>query len=57
LASLCDNVVLLQYANDAERIRRTLTVLKTRASDHDTRIREFQIDGRGIVLSGSRGGA
>ena len=57
LASLCDNVVLLQYANDAARIRRTLTVLKTRASDHDTRIREFQIDGRGIVLSDSRGGA
>jgi circadian clock protein KaiC len=51
LASLCDNVVLLQYRNDATRIRRTLTVLKTRASGHDTGVREFQIDARGIVLS------
>jgi circadian clock protein KaiC len=51
LASLCDNVVLLQYTNDARRIRRTLTVLKTRASKHDTGVREFQIDARGIVLS------
>jgi circadian clock protein KaiC len=51
LASLCDNVVLLQYTNDATRIRRTLTVLKTRASGHDTRVREFEIDRRGIVLA------
>jgi circadian clock protein KaiC len=60
LASLCDNVVLLQYTNDAMRIRRTLTVLKTRASDHDTRVRGFRIDRRGIVLSdddGERSGA
>ena len=51
VASLCDNVVLLQYANDGARIRRTLTVLKTRASAHDPGIRNFDIDGRGIVLA------
>jgi circadian clock protein KaiC len=55
LASLCDNVVLLQYTNDAARIRRTLTVLKTRGSEHDTRVREFRIDRRGVVLSGDDG--
>lgn len=52
LAGLCDNVALLRSTNDRDAIRRTLTVLKTRASDHDTRVREFRIDRRGIVLCG-----
>jgi circadian clock protein KaiC len=51
LASLCDNVVLLQYASDGAQIRRTLTVLKTRASEHETEVRHFRIDRRGIVLA------
>jgi circadian clock protein KaiC len=48
---LADNVVLLQYAGfDNTTISRTLTVLKTRASTHDPRVREFQINPKGIVL-------
>lgn len=51
---LADNVVLLQYRNllqeDGDAISRTLAVLKTRASDHDPRVREFEITPRGITL-------
>jgi circadian clock protein KaiC len=48
--SLVDNVILLRYADDHEMIRRTLTVLKTRASDHQPGVREYTIDGNGIAL-------
>jgi circadian clock protein KaiC len=49
---LADNVVLLQYAGfDKASISRTVTVLKTRASTHDPRVREFQITPKGIVLN------
>jgi circadian clock protein KaiC len=50
---LADNVVLLQYHNDgADTVSRTLAVLKTRASSHDPRIREFGITPTGITLDG-----
>jgi circadian clock protein KaiC len=47
---LVDNVVLLQYKQAQGAISRTLTVLKTRASDHDVRVREFEISREGITL-------
>jgi circadian clock protein KaiC len=49
--SLCDNVILLRYANDEQKIRRTITVLKTRASGHQSDVREYSIDGHGIVVA------
>lgn len=49
---LADNVVLLQYTGFEEgEVARTLTVLKTRASNHDPRVREFQITPKGFVLN------
>lgn len=49
---LADNVVLLQYAGfDKAAVSRTLTVLKTRASSHDPRVREFEISQKGITLN------
>ena len=47
---LSDNVVLLQYRPAESGLTRTLTVLKTRAGHHDTRIREFEITETGIRL-------
>jgi circadian clock protein KaiC len=48
---LADNVVLLQYHGfDRGAISRSLAVLKTRASSHDPRLREFDITERGIRL-------
>jgi circadian clock protein KaiC len=50
VSHLADNVVLLQYMRQRSRLKRTLTVLKTRASLHEPEIREFTIDRAGIVL-------
>jgi circadian clock protein KaiC len=54
---LADNVLLLQYAQISKTMTRTLTVLKTRASDHDPAIREFRItpEGIGLVADGTAG--
>jgi circadian clock protein KaiC len=48
---LADNVVLLQYHGlDRGVVSRSLAVLKTRASSHDPRLREFDITEHGIRL-------
>lgn len=51
MSHLSDNVVLLQHVVDGGEIKRGLAVLKTRASEHDARIREFHITRSGIVLA------
>jgi circadian clock protein KaiC len=51
VSHLSDNVVLLQYRDVESTIARTITVLKTRASRHDPRVREFEITTDGIVLA------
>jgi circadian clock protein KaiC len=48
-ASLCDNVLLLRYHSDDDTVRRTLTVLKTRASHHEPSVRQLAIDSSGMV--------
>jgi len=48
---LSDNVILLQYRPSETSMTRTLTILKTRAGHHDTRIREFEITQDGITLT------
>jgi circadian clock protein KaiC len=50
ISHLSDNVILLQYLRADTRLRRTVTVLKSRASAHDPEIREFDITPDGIVL-------
>ncbi|SDQ38546.1 ATPase domain-containing protein [Actinopolyspora saharensis] len=50
-SNIADNVVLLQYTPVESAMHRTLTVLKTRGSSHDPRIRPFEITQNGIVLS------
>ena len=50
ISHLSDNVVLLQYLRAGSRLRRTVTILKSRASAHDPEIREFEITPDGIVL-------
>src|SRR5438552_17157850 len=47
---LSDNVVMLQFISEGSQLRRSITVLKTRASAHQPEIREFQITREGIVL-------
>lgn len=47
---LSDNVVLLQYVPDEGKLKRALTIIKSRATRHDPGIYEFDINGTGIVL-------
>ncbi len=51
ISHLSDNVVLLQYLPDGDNLRRTITVLKTRASAHQPIRHQFTITPRGIVLA------
>ena len=50
ISHLSDNVILLQYLRADTRLRRTVTVLKSRASAHDAEIHEFDITSDGIVV-------
>jgi circadian clock protein KaiC len=52
ISHLSDNVILLQYLRADSRLRRTVTVLKSRASAHDPEIREFDVTADGIALGG-----
>jgi circadian clock protein KaiC len=52
ISHLSDNVVFLQFVRGESRIKRALTVMKTRASAHDPRILEFEITSRGLELGG-----
>jgi circadian clock protein KaiC len=50
ISHLADNVILLQLVARDAQLRRTVTVLKTRASRHSSHMREFSITPSGIVL-------
>jgi circadian clock protein KaiC len=47
---LADTVILLRYFEAFGRVRRAMSVIKKRTSAHEDRIREYQIDNRGISL-------
>jgi circadian clock protein KaiC len=50
ISHLSDNVVLLQFLRGDSEIKRAISLLKTRASAHDPRIRQFEITSDGFVL-------
>ena len=50
ISHLSDNVVLLQYLAGQSRMKRAASVLKTRASEHDPYIREYDITKNGFVV-------
>jgi circadian clock protein KaiC len=50
ISHLSDNVILLLYQRGGSRLRRSVTVLKSRASAHDPEIHEFDVTADGIVL-------
>lgn len=51
VSPLSDNVVMLSYLKDDDSIKRTISVIKTRASHHDPAIRQFLIGRDGIALA------
>ena len=50
ISHLSDNVVLLQYLPGQSRVKRAANVLKTRASEHDPHIREYDITKNGFAV-------
>jgi circadian clock protein KaiC len=50
ISNMSDNVILLQFLRSQSRVKRALTVLKTRASLHEPEIREYRITAAGIVV-------
>jgi circadian clock protein KaiC len=51
LSALADNLILLRQVELRSQLYRLLSILKVRASDYDTAIREFQITNRGIEVA------
>ena len=47
---LADTVVLLRYFEALGRVRRAMSVIKKRASDHEDTIREYRIGARGLQV-------
>jgi len=50
ISTLTDSIILLRYVEMFGEMRRGLTVLKMRGSQHDKNIREFTIDGQGMHI-------
>ncbi len=50
LSFLVDTIILLKFIEIQSSIRRAVTVLKMRGSDHDKQLREFQISSEGVKV-------
>lgn len=50
ISFVADNVILLRYLEQGARLRRFLRVVKMRASQHDTALRELVVGPRGVSL-------
>ncbi len=57
ISGLIDAILLLRYVEVDSSVRRAVSVLKMRGSAHDAAIREFTIDGTGLVMGGPFGGS
>ncbi|MDB5631609.1 MAG: circadian clock protein KaiC [Tardiphaga sp.] len=47
---LADTVILLRYFEAAGSVRRAISVIKKRTGNHESTIREYRIDGRGLTI-------
>jgi circadian clock protein KaiC len=50
LEFIVDSIIMLQYVEIESEIRRSVSVLKMRGSDHDKSIRRYRITGKGIEI-------
>jgi circadian clock protein KaiC len=53
LAHVVETVVMLRYVELKSQLHRLISIMKMRESPYDTSIREFSMDDRGVVVSGS----
>jgi circadian clock protein KaiC len=47
---LADTVILLRYFEALGRVRRAMSIIKKRTGAHESTIREYQIDSRGLTI-------
>jgi circadian clock protein KaiC len=47
---LADTVILLRYFEALGRVRRAMSIIKMRTGMHESTIREYRIDGRGLTI-------
>ncbi|MEI7475506.1 MAG: circadian clock protein KaiC [bacterium] len=52
ISTITDTIILLRYLEYFGTVKRGMTILKMRGSDHDKSIREFTIDENGMNLMG-----
>jgi circadian clock protein KaiC len=50
ISTLTDSIVLLRYVEVGGEMHRSINVLKMRGSEHDNRLREYHIDGKGMHI-------
>jgi circadian clock protein KaiC len=50
ISHLSDNVILLQFLRGDSRLKRALTILKSRGSAHDPFTRQYEITTDGVIL-------
>ncbi|MHB8869736.1 MAG: ATPase domain-containing protein [Thermoleophilia bacterium] len=50
VSHMSDNLILLHYLREESEVKRAITTLKTRASAHESSIRQFTIDGSGMHI-------
>jgi len=53
LSVVIDTIILLRYKEEEERIKRNISVLKMRGSNHAKEIREFEITNKGMKIDES----
>jgi circadian clock protein KaiC len=49
---LADTVILLRYFEALGSVRRAMSIIKKRTGAHESTIREYRIDGRGLTIGG-----
>jgi circadian clock protein KaiC len=47
---LADTVMLLRYFEAMGTVRRAISIIKKRTGAHESTIREYRIDGRGLTI-------
>jgi len=50
VSTVADNIILMRHREAKNRLVSEMVVLKTRGAAHETRVRPFEVTGRGIVL-------
>jgi circadian clock protein KaiC len=53
MSHVSDNVIMIDYHHDHGTLKRSLAIIKTRASGHTTDMCEFRLGPDGITLSGT----